>query len=445
MTKARRDGLYLVLLGSAIFVLIGSALENAVPVSTVDFRVVYYSARCLLEHRDPYNESDLDYVYRTQGGATAKDSPQIRRSERRYNYLPTAFPITLPFAIFPFGPAHLLWLAFTACSVILASYLMWDIGAQFAPILAGALACLSLANSELFLILGNPAGIAIGLCVIATWCFMRERLEYIGILCFALSLMLKPHDSGLIWLYFLLAGGVLRRRAWQVLVVVIILSIPAILWVSHVAPNWPHELQSILATYSSHGDVNDPGPSSMASHGIGMVISLQAVISVFRDDPRFYNPLTYFVCGALLLVWLVKVLRSPNRSNTTWFALAPIAALSMLPIYHRIYDARLLLITIPACAILWKEGAAVAWFALIVEAIGILFTGGVPWAIFFAFVKHAHLPSAISSGMPLIVMQVFPAPLAVLCVGVFFLWVFVRCPPSGVETLSSETEGVRNV
>jgi hypothetical protein len=254
--------------------------------------------------------------------------------------------------------------------------------------------------------------------------------------------MLKPHDSGLIWLYFLLAGGVLRRRAWQVLVVVIILSIPAILWVSHVAPNWPHELQSILATYSSHGDVNDPGPSSMASHGIGMVISLQAVISVFRDDPRFYNPLTYFVCGALLLVWLVKVLRSPNTSNTAWFALAPIAALSVLPIYHRIYDARLLLITIPACAILWKEGGAVAWFALIVDAIGILFTGGLPWAIFFAFLKHAHLPSAISSGVPLIVIQVFPAPLAVLCVGGFFLWVFVRRRPAGVDTLSSETEGV---
>jgi len=151
MTKARRDGLYLVLLGSAIFLMVGSALENAVPVSTVDFRVVYYSARCLLEHRDPYNESDLDYVYRTQGGATAKDSPQIRRSERRYNYFPTAFPITLPFAILPFGPAHLLWLAFTAGSIILASYLMWDIGADCAPILAGALICLSLANSELFL------------------------------------------------------------------------------------------------------------------------------------------------------------------------------------------------------------------------------------------------------------------------------------------------------
>jgi hypothetical protein len=440
MTKARRDGLYLVLLGSAIFLMVGSALENAVPVPTVDFRVVYYSARCLLEHRDPYKESDLDYIYRTQGGATAQDSPQIRRSERRYNYLPTAFSITLPFAIFPFGPAHWLWLAFTAGSVILASYLIWDIGAHSAPILAGALICLSLANSELFLILGNPAGIAISLCVIATWCFVRERLEYVGILCFAVSLMLKPHDSGLIWLYFLVAGGVPRRRAWQVLAVVIILSLPVILWISYVAPNWPHELRSILTGYSSHGDVNDPGPSSMASHGIGMVISLQAVISVFRDDPRFYDPLTYLVCGPLLLVWLVKVLRSPYAPKMAWFALAPIAALSMLPIYHRIYDARLLLLTVPASAMLWREGGAVAWLALIADAIGILLTGGVPWAIFFAFLKHAHLPAAISSGMPLIVMQVFPVPLALLFVGVFFLWIFVRRPPAGVETVSNETE-----
>ncbi len=440
MTKARRDGLYLVLLGCAMFVLIGSALENAVPVTSVDFRVVYYSARCLLEHRDPYNEADLDYIYRTQGGTTPQDSPQIRRSERLYNYLPTAFPVTLPFAIFPFSLAHLLWLAFTAGIVILASYLMWDIGADSSPILAGALICLSLANSELFLILGNPAGIAIGFCVVATWCFVRERLEYVGILCLALSLMLKPHDSGLVWLYFLLAGGVLRRRAWQVLAVVAVLSLLAILWVSHIAPNWPNELRSILATYSSHGDVNDPGPSSMASHGIGMVICLQAVISVFRDDPRFYNPVTYLVCGVLLLVWLVKVLRSSYTPKMAWFALAPIAALSMLPVYHRIYDARLLLLSIPACALLWKEGGAIAWLALAVDAIGILLTGGMPWAIFFAVLKHGHLPSAIASGMPLIVLQVFPAPLAVLCVGVFFLWIFVTRAPAGVERASSETE-----
>ena len=106
MTNARRDGLYLVLLGCAVFVLIGSALENAVPVTAADFRVVYYSARCLLEHRDPYNENEMKYTYRVDGGETANDTPTLRRTETQYIYFPSAFPLTVPFAVFPFGPAH---------------------------------------------------------------------------------------------------------------------------------------------------------------------------------------------------------------------------------------------------------------------------------------------------------------------------------------------------
>jgi len=431
MTKARRDGQYLVLLGTAIFLLIGMALENAAPVSTVDFRVVYYSARCLLEHRDPYNERDLDSIYRTEGGESAQDSAQIKRSERRYNYLPTAFPVTLPFAVFPFGPAHVLWLAFTAGSIILASYLMWDIASKDAPILAGALTALSLANSELFLILGNPAGIAVGFCVIAVWCFLRNRFVYLGIFCLAISLMLKPHDGGLVWLYFLLSGGLQRKRAWQTLGLIALLSLPVLLWVSYVAPQWLQEFRSILSAYSSHGDVNDPGPASMASHGIGMVISLQAVFSVFRDDPRVYNPVTYFLVGGLLIFWVVKVLRSRFTATTACFALAPIAALTMLPVYHRIYDARLLLLLIPACAILWKKGGGVGWCAVLIATAGIALTGGMPWAFLLALIKNGHLPATLSSPMFLVAIQVFPVPLMLLTVGVFFLWTFARHGKNG--------------
>jgi len=42
MTKARLDGLYPVLLGSMVFLLLGIALEQAAPVPLVDFRGLYY-------------------------------------------------------------------------------------------------------------------------------------------------------------------------------------------------------------------------------------------------------------------------------------------------------------------------------------------------------------------------------------------------------------------
>ncbi len=122
MTNARRDGLYLVLLGCAVFVLIGSALENAVPVTAVDFRVVYYSARCLLEHRDPYNESDLDYIYRAKVGKRRRTVTKFAEARGSITIYQLLFHLLFHSRFFPFGPAHFLWLAFTACSVILASY-----------------------------------------------------------------------------------------------------------------------------------------------------------------------------------------------------------------------------------------------------------------------------------------------------------------------------------
>jgi len=64
MTKARMDSFYLLLVGIAAFVIVGFGLQSITKASLVDFRAVYYSARCLLEHHDPYSVSEMmrDYL-----------------------------------------------------------------------------------------------------------------------------------------------------------------------------------------------------------------------------------------------------------------------------------------------------------------------------------------------------------------------------------------------
>ena len=52
MTRARLDGLLLFLLGSVLFVLMGTAWDHSSPVSMVDFKGIYFGARCLLQHTD---------------------------------------------------------------------------------------------------------------------------------------------------------------------------------------------------------------------------------------------------------------------------------------------------------------------------------------------------------------------------------------------------------
>ncbi len=274
---------------------------------------------------------------------------------------------------------------------------------------------------------GNAAGIAISLCVIAVWCFLQERFVPAGILCLAISLLVKPHDAGFVWLYFLLAGGVNRKRALQTLLLTAVLALPAILWVSHESPHWMQEMHSNLLAHSTPGDDSDPGPRGFKAWGHGAnLISLQTAFSVFWDDPRFYDPASYLICGALLLVWSVAVLRSRFTPANAWLALAAVAALSMLPTYHRQQDTRLLLLMFPAFALLWSERGPIRWMALAVSAAGVVFTGDTLLMFLGNLARQLGVSTSTLPGQFLTLLLGRPAPLALLAVGTFYLWAYVQ-------------------
>jgi hypothetical protein len=454
MTKARLDGLYLLLLGCAAFLLFGFALEHILDTGQGDFKAVYYSSLTLVQHHDPYREADLLQTFQSNGGKFSA-IPSSAAAERRAILLCINMPATLmliaPFALLPWGPAHLIWMSLTAASFILAAFLMWSLGARYSPILAGGLLGLILLNSELLIFEGNLAGIVISLCVIAVWCFLENRFVPLGILFLALALITKPQDSGLIWLYFLLAGPIHRKRALQTLLVAAVIALPAILWVSHVAPNWFHEQFANLAAASARGDLNDPGPTSMGAHNLGGMINLQTALAYLRDDPHFYNPLAWLLCAPLLIALVIATLRkrptphSPHATPQTvpWslgplvprfpptprtlIPLAAIAILTLLPVYHRQYDAKLLLLAIPACALLWSRASrTVARIAALLTFAAILFTGDLTWAMLLGLISHMG-PQTPNSPAHLAATTIFVAiPLTLLAAAAFYVWASAR-------------------
>ena len=434
MTNARRDGLYLMVLGTAVFLVLGGALAMGSSHPISDYRFVYNSARCLFQNADPYNVSEFQRVFVADGGNPGSGTSRAQYMEMsQYMYLPTSF-IVAPLALLPWGSALLLWSILIAASFVLASFLIWQIGAKNSPVVSGFLICMVLASSELLLVVGNAVGIVIGLCIVAVWCFIAERFALVGVACLSVSLMLKPHDGGLIWLYFLLAGGTYRKRAMQTLILTIALSLPLLLWVTSVSACWFAELRSNLAMLSAPGHLNDPGPLSMAGHGIAMVIDLQSVISLFRDDPRIYNSISVCVCGPLIAIWAIITLRTRPTLKLTCLALAAIAPLSMLPVYHRLGDAKVLLLATPGCAMLWAEGGVVAWLAVAITTAGIALTGDLQWAVFFGLFKHFSTSGRWLPSYLVVAIQVYPVPLALLVVGVFYLCVYWRNAESRIET-----------
>jgi hypothetical protein len=425
MTKTRRNALAWILLASGISIWWGFSVgQNAN--GWVDFRAVYYGTRCLLQLHNPYKVSELESVYRAEGGERPSETVAAHQAVVLYVNVPTTFIVVAPFAMLPWGPAHVLWVLLTAGVFLLAALLMWDLGASYAPDVSLILICILLVNCESIFCTGNTAGIVVGLCVIAAWCFLRERFVPAGVLCLALSLAIKPHDAGLVWLYFLLAGGVYRKRALQALFITAVLGLSAFLWVSHVAPHWMQDWQSNLSTISAPGGINEPGPASLTGRGAAMVIDLQAAISIFRNDPRIYNPASYIICGVLLLAWAVRTLRLSFSPAKAWIALAAVVPLTMLVTYHRPWDAKLLMLTVPACAILWAEGGPIAWIALLVNSVGMVLTGDIPLAILSIVFNKLHVDTAGILGQMLTLVMLLPASLILLAMSIFYLWVYLR-------------------
>jgi hypothetical protein len=420
----------LILLSSGISLLRGCAIERAIHGGMIDFKAIYYQTRCLLQHSDPYKEGEPLRVYLAEGGERPLPTEGLSENLTQDINLPTTSIFIAPFEMLPYGIAHLLWRILTAAGLILAAFLTWNLARKYSPGVSLFLICFLLANCEVLIAVGNSAGIAVSLCVVAVWCFLEEKFVWAGVLCLAASLAIKPHDAGLVWLYFLLAAGIYRKRALQTLLVTAILGLAAFLWVTPIAPNWMQELHSNIVAGQVPGGSCNPGPTN-PFYGIGQIttIDLQSTISAFRDDPRIYNPVSYLVCGALLLVWSIRTLKVRFSPAHAWFALAAIVPLTMLVTYHRPYDAKLLLLTVPACAMLWAGGGPIAWFALLVNTAGIVSTSDIPLTILSALTRATRISTAGLPGQmrPFVLMQ--PAPLVLLAMGIFYLWIYLRREP----------------
>lgn len=438
MTDRHRDGRYLLILGAAVLVLLSSALWLTMDWSMADFKSLYYAAKCLDRHADPYDARNALALVHADG-IDRMDKPTISATMDVHNpYPPTQFVFTAPLGLLNLRSAGFFWVLFSLTCLMLAALTVWKTSAAYAPVLSGALIGFLLANTETVIALGNAAAIATGLCVVAAWCFLSNRCAVFGVIAMGLSLMLKPQDSGLVWLFLVLAGGTYRKRALQAAFAALALSAPVFLWVSLVAPHWPKELIANIAMYGVQGGINDPGPSSPMWPTA--IVSLQTVISLVDNTPRHYNAITFLFCAALFLPLAIATLRSKVSTPKAWIGLAAIAGISMLAGYHRRGDTKLLLICIPACALLLFQDKVRGRVALAITAAAIFFTGDNPWTVSFMFLDHLqksnkHLADSLQAPF-----QVLPAPLSMFLMATFYVWVFVKqASEAETQTLPTAT------
>ncbi len=152
-------------------------------------------------------------------------------------------------------------------------------------------------------------------------------------------------------------------------------------------------------------------------------MNLQVVLSRIKDDRAFYNLLTWLVCGPLLLAWGLISLRARSSPANLLLGLAAVAPLSLLPVYHRYYDTKLLLLVIPACAVLWASRRPMRWWAIVFTVAALVSTGDISHTLLNHLVANLQAGLGVAAQTDL---SVFVAPVALFAVSVFYLWAFWR-------------------
>ncbi len=347
----------LVLAGVLLFVLRGYHDEREA-LHFRDFKQPYASARCLLTGCDPYSEADTRAAYLAAGGV---DDDKVVFDPYSALYPPFSLAVLAPVAALRYPAAHALWEALMAASfslaALLTAQLCLDAGAALAP---AALLALFTASSTILLMLGQVSGVVIALVAVAFFSILRGRFLPLAGACFFVALMLKPHDAGLPFLYLLFAGPRGRRVFFAIAALGLVFAGGSVLWFAH-APgttHWLPELRANLHGNAAPGSVNSP--ASGHTQAVNLT-DLQALFAALSDRASFYNGAALLVSLGLFAAWAVAAARLPDTLPKHLLAIAAISCLMPLPIYHRQYDTRILLLAFPAVAYLLAAGGRRAW------------------------------------------------------------------------------------
>jgi hypothetical protein len=361
--KFTKPDLHLLVLFISALVMFALAGARVIQASN-DFVPVYTGARCLLHGCNPYDTSHLEQQFYQAGGHAAElpswliDVPV---------YPPSTFLVLSPLALLRFPVARVLWFLLNGFLLVTAARLIQDMSPPQHRWLTTTLVCYFVITGEIVLVLGQPAVFAISLVIIGSYLFLRGRFVPTGAFLFLLSLAVKPQVGGLIVLYLLL-GRIQWRYAAMAMAGAGVLLLSASLILGHHPRSaaWASTLRANLAATLSPGGSADPRPENQQAIGD---LNLQSLTSIVFPEAHTFNAVAYSVFLALLAFGTLVVLRASASGETHFISLAALSVLTLMPVYHRFYDTRLLLLSIPAIGIIFQKrrvlGALIALLTLL--------------------------------------------------------------------------------
>jgi Glycosyltransferase family 87 len=315
-----------------------------------DFISPYIQTRAWIAGIDPYSSENLLRLWPADSEHYDFLAHDFAEGTLVYKHgIPTAYPLTafiliVPVAALPWSVAHLVWLIITVLAFAVTVISLLSI-ANLLPLeknewsgrsLVFLILALALAPFHTGLAAGSIVTVAVAASAAAVIAAERDHNLLAGVL-LAIAVSLKP-QIGLPFLFYYL----LRRR-WRVVAVAsgVVATLAAIALVRLTASGTPW-LQNylydsrVLLGPGSLGDFTEKDPLRFG------LVNFQVAAYTILQNRDCAIAAAFAIAAIAGLIWLLLFLRSANHHDAL-LELSTLTVLSLIPVYHRFYDASLLI------------------------------------------------------------------------------------------------------
>ncbi|MEM1353315.1 MAG: glycosyltransferase family 87 protein [Planctomycetota bacterium] len=297
--------------------------------------MLYAAAVAWARGANPYSGTDCAQILEQQGGDefTPSSKPQAFASL----YPPTFFPLLSPLALLDWPTARVFWALLNTLATLSCIPLLLRLLERRGWLCALTITATVLAWGPIHTGIGagQPAPILLWLVLAAVMC----KNGWLSGLSLALAILIKPQ----VGLPFLVLYAWDRRWLAATTCLLVSLGVTAIsVWrLQTFHPSWPDDLANNLAVLTDPaGGLGSPMPTNPLVYQLMNTAPLLHRLGVV--DPWVGLVVWAIVIGAAgLALYFLARYPWPDRRL---LLLSGLAALPLLPVYHRVYDATLLLI-----------------------------------------------------------------------------------------------------
>jgi hypothetical protein len=306
-----------------------------------DFVIIYLSSSAWAKGQNPYDHEGFNRLW-TQADGDDLNKPDTK--SRPSIYWITAFPIIAPFTLLKWHQAQYLWIS-VICSlffiqIILMISIMELHKNQWQTYLFIGL-ILALAPIHTAIKDGQPCMITISCIIISIALFNNGKVILAGII-LAIGICIKPH-IGLPILFFYAI-----RRQWRVcasiILACIMITLVAIMRLGIYNFEWLFSLKDNLNSTLTISGSSDP--SNVYNFPL---LNIHYLLNMVTTNHYAVNTIIILLILVQVVIFIKYYNNGCIKSNVVYvdlLHLSIITVFSILPFYHRFYDASLLVFPI---------------------------------------------------------------------------------------------------